>query len=164
MMKRSFLALAACLLAASPALAEQSAPTAPGTTSRTCYAVAPKDMAGAWTLNVSLRFAKRTNNLVGSGSCTQATNPPGMVRTWLRGNYFPLNKTMTVMAEGYPITGKPGAAGEDEANVLLDMTVPFDGGAGTGTFACRTAKGEWAKYDNAVVTKVECPAVKPVKK
>ena len=159
MLKRSLLALAACLVLAAPAFA---ADQAPGTANRTCYSITAPGMTGQYTLTLVARFSKTANHLVARATCARATMEPA-IKSWVRGNYFPLNKSMTVVGEGYPTSGK-NASGEEQANVLFDFTVPFDGGTGTGMFACRPDKGDWAKYEAATVTKIECmPIVKPAK-
>ncbi|MEI7610298.1 MAG: DUF1842 domain-containing protein [Rhodospirillaceae bacterium] len=163
MMKRSLLALAACATLALPAAAADVSPSTATQTGHQCYTLS-SGLAGGWTLNVDLRFMQKTIAIAGRGACTQATNPPGLIKTNIRGHYYPLSTSMIVMATGRTAPGKDAAADKTTVNAEITFKVPFDGTAGTGSYSCLKSDGTWAAYDTATVTKVECPPLKPTKK
>ena len=155
MKKSLILAAATCFIAASPALAGDIDPAKASQTGTQCYTLS-SGLDGGWTLNVGLRFMKKTIALAGTGTCTQATNPPQSIKTNIRGYYYPLSTSMIVMATGRTAPGKTATT----TNAELTFKVPFDGTPGTGSFSCMKADGTWAAYDSAVVTKIDCPPKK----
>ncbi len=155
MKKSLILAAAACLIATSPVLAGDIDPAKTTQTGHQCYTLS-SGMAGGWTLNVDLRFMQKTIAIAGKGTCTQATNPPGLIKTNIRGYYYPLSTSMIVMATGKTAPGKTATT----VNAELTFKLPFDGTPGTGSFSCMKDDGTWAAYENATVTKVDCAPLK----
>ena len=135
------LAAALCLFAALPAAAQEINPATANMTGHQCYTIS-SGLAGGWTLNVDLRFMKKTIAIAGRGLCTQATNPPGKIKTYLRGNYYPVNRTMTIMGNGTTAPGKNAP----EVNAQFNIKVPYEGEGGTGFFSCTKADGSVASY------------------
>ena len=153
MLKRPLLVLATCLAVAAPALAADTAPVPHG---RTCYSVTAPGMTGQYTLRLANLLMKSNESLVARATCTRATLEPP-IRSWVTGVYFPFKTAITMVGTG------DGGGKKPHTNVMFDLVLPADGSPGTGMFACRSDKGDWAKYDTVTVTKVDCPSRNPAK-